>query len=130
MPVIPLINPKQGIGLSDMKNFKSKVSVKGFCKLMKSDEQRKAKKSNPSKRWYVGKMAGTSKFSMFQSEVNPTDQSHGHIYSYAIGPFSTRLGATIMARHGYNNPHIQTVSQAEALARRGTSWLLSQGFHV
>jgi hypothetical protein len=86
-------------------------------------------KPKVAKRWYVG-TRGTAPYSMFQSEFMPTKESHGHLYNAVIGPFSTRLGALIMARHGAGNPHLQCVADAEAFARRGTQWLLDNGFNI
>jgi hypothetical protein len=82
-----------------------------------------------AKRWYVG-TRGTAPYQMFQSEFNPTKESHGHLYNAVIGPFSTKLGAMVMARHGAGNPHITSVYDAEAFARRGRQWLLDNGFNV
>jgi len=88
------------------------------------------RKPQSRKRWYVGPDKNTGYYVMFQSEQTPTQESHGHKYSYSIGPFSTALGAKIMAHHGKNNPHLQTVSDAEFYARKGLVWLREHGFHV
>jgi hypothetical protein len=71
-----------------------------------------------SKRLYVGtKYDGTREiFSV--SRFVPTEQSHGHLYKYVTGPFRTRAGAEFMRDYGENNPHVQTVYDAERLARR------------
>lgn len=38
-------------------------------------------------------------------------------YHYTIGPFYTKRGAVFMRDHGQNNPHCQTVQDAERLGR-------------
>lgn len=53
----------------------------------------------------------------FRSSTIPTKESHGHLYTAVIGPFKSRVGASYFARHGRNNPHIQTADDAERLAR-------------
>jgi hypothetical protein len=68
---------------------------------------------------YVGKDVKTGKLHVFRSDVVPTDETFGRLYSYCIGPFRTMRGAKFMAEHGSNNPHCQTVSQAERLAKAG-----------
>jgi hypothetical protein len=65
---------------------------------------------------YVGLKDG--KRSVFKSETAPTESSHGHLYNAVIGPFRTNRGAVFMAEHGHNNPHLQTVADAERIARR------------
>lgn len=67
-----------------------------------------------SVRYYVGEKNG--KRSIFRSAKTPTQVSHGRDFTYVIGPFSTKLGAEVMANaHG---PQIQTVSEAERYAKR------------
>ncbi len=53
---------------------------------------------------------------LFKSASTPTQESHGSKYLCTIGPFKTRRGAIFMRDHGRNNPHCQTVSQAERIA--------------
>lgn len=67
-------------------------------------------------KFYVG-CSGYSRL-VFKAEHVPTSVSHGDRYVSVIGPFRTKRGATFMALHGRNNPHIQTVSDAERLAKR------------
>lgn len=67
-------------------------------------------------RYYVGMNKGW-KFEVFKSLVVPTAETHGAIYSGVIGPFQTKRGAEFMATYGQNNPHCQTVAEAERLAK-------------
>lgn len=70
-----------------------------------------------AKRIYVGRSKSGGRTITFRSEVEPSEASHGHLYAAVIGPFRTIRGARFMARHGYNNPHLQTVADAERLAK-------------
>jgi hypothetical protein len=54
---------------------------------------------------------------VFQASDGPTEELYGHRYSAVIGPFQTQRGAKFMAEHGRNNPHLQTVADAERVAR-------------
>jgi len=68
------------------------------------------------KKWYVG-IKGTSRIA-FATATEPTELSHGS-YNAVVGPFRTKRGARFMAKYGsYNNPHCQTVQQAEKLAKK------------
>lgn len=71
-----------------------------------------------AKKYYVGKSSKTGKREKFLSATKPTQQSHGKMYSYVIGPFKTKNGAIIMAKYGENNPHLQTVGDAEKMAKK------------
>ena len=53
---------------------------------------------------------------VFYSKQEPTTESHGHLYDAVIGPFKTCNGALFMRNHGRNNPHCQTVEDAERLS--------------
>jgi hypothetical protein len=55
---------------------------------------------------------------LFQSRETPTNDSHGHLYHKVMGPFSTKAGAKFYCRYGKNNPHCNTVAQAEKLAKQ------------
>lgn len=69
--------------------------------------------------WYVGHRNGTME--LFKSATTPTFASHGETYAAVIGPFRTKRGAIWMAAYGRNNnPHCQTVDQAEYHAKRAT----------
>ena len=72
------------------------------------------------KKYYVGIKPGAIR-ELFRSAIHPTDTSHGHLYNAAVGPFVTKAGAEYMRDHGNNNPHCQTVWQAEKLARQQKS---------
>lgn len=67
-------------------------------------------------RHWVGMKAGV--WTVFQAIETPTVQSHGHLYGGVIGPFRTHRGASFMADFGANNPHCQTVAQAERIAKK------------
>ena len=68
-----------------------------------------------SKKYYVG-VKGTKR-EVFLSEKTPTADSHGHKFTYVIGAFRTKNGAQIMEKYGHDNPHLQTVSEAERMAK-------------
>ena len=68
------------------------------------------------KRIYLGVKPGRI-METFRSDVTPTEETHGSLYIYAIGPFRTIQGARFMATYGAGNPHCQSVSQAEKLAK-------------
>lgn len=68
-----------------------------------------------TKRYYVGWNGNESE--VFLSAEEPTEATHGDKYAGVIGPFRTKDGADYMAKYGRGNPHVQTVSDAERLAK-------------
>lgn len=64
---------------------------------------------------YVGVKGVTRK--VFRSFTTPTKTAYGDRFSLVIGPFRTLRGAHFMADYGRNNPHLQTVQDAEELAK-------------
>ena len=54
---------------------------------------------------------------IFRSNRKPTASSHKKFLS-VIGAFKTLRGAKFMVHNGYNNPHVQQVSDAEQIAKR------------
>jgi len=70
-------------------------------------------------KWYVG-MKPTLGRVVFQAQTTPTQKEYP-MYISVVGPFRTKRGATFHAAVGANNPHVQTVSQAERLAKKGTA---------
>jgi hypothetical protein len=75
---------------------------------------------NPRQRYYVGLAKTTfndTTFQLFRSPYIPTEESHGELYGAVIGPFRTKRGAKFMEIYGKNNPHCNTVYQAEKLAK-------------
>ena len=70
-------------------------------------------------RLYVGIRADNGKREGFRFTVRdtPTQETHRHLYAAVIGPFRTVRGARFMVDHGTNNPHLQTVADAERCAR-------------
>ncbi len=55
---------------------------------------------------------------VLRSDSIPTEETHGHLYKYVTGPFKTVRGAKAMVHYGENNPHCQTVADAERLGRK------------
>jgi hypothetical protein len=76
---------------------------------------RKSKRS-ASGRYYVGVRGGQRH--VFRSAATPTENSHGELYGAVIGPFRSARGAHFMAKSGGGNPHVQTVSDAERIAKK------------
>lgn len=72
--------------------------------------------SGPQKT-YVGLKVGGGR-EMFKSEMEPTQESHGSQYHAVIGPFKTDRAAKFMAEHGGNNPHLQSVKDAERISKK------------
>jgi hypothetical protein len=72
----------------------------------------------------VSERQGYSTWEVFYSDTPPTEESHGHIFTYVIGPFRTRLAADIMCYVGQGNPHLQHTGDAERMAKR----IRSQGY--
>lgn len=70
-----------------------------------------------TKRYYVGLARIGFAREVFLSPSVPTEESHGDRYGITIGPFRTRRGAEYMAVYGHNNPHCQSVADAERLAK-------------
>lgn len=58
-----------------------------------------------------------SNYELFRSAETPTSESHPQ-YSGVTGPFSTLRGAKFMLHFGHNNPHCQSVSDAERIAKQ------------
>ena len=68
-------------------------------------------------RVYVGlKISGGRE--AFRSAHMPTEGTHGDRYRAVIGPFRTARGARFMVQYGEGNPHVQTVGDAERLAKQ------------
>lgn len=65
-------------------------------------------------RIYLGLKDGQR--TMFRSADSPTEATHGHLYSAVVGPFRTKRAAILMRDCG-NSPHIQSVHDAERIAR-------------
>lgn len=72
-------------------------------------------------KYYVGLKIGKAvhERELFTSVETPTPESHGTKYVCVIGPFRTKMGAVFMRDYGRNNPHCQTVADAERLAKKG-----------
>ena len=57
---------------------------------------------------------------VFRSHLEPTGESHGELYGAVIGPFKTVRAAEFMAQQGGNNPHCQTVDDAERISKEAS----------
>jgi len=68
-------------------------------------------------KYYVGTVPGSIYGFVFTSKKTPTFETHGKRFRSVVGAFRTKKGAMFMAENGYSNPHCQTVSQAEKLAK-------------
>jgi hypothetical protein len=71
------------------------------------------------KRWYLGCRydfcLADYEYVAFQSEVVPTEKSHGE-YLYCVGPFRTKRGVRWAEKFGKRNPHFTCVNDAERFA--------------
>lgn len=72
-------------------------------------------------KYYVATEKSTLKRVLLRLINPPTEESHGEWYMMVIGPFKTMRGAEFMRDYGQNNPHCQSVSDAERLAKQGHS---------
>ena len=70
------------------------------------------------RKFYVGLSASGSLRRWLFNDVEPIKNNHGDQYVAIIGPFATKRGAIFMRDYGEGNPHCQTVSDAERLAKR------------
>lgn len=69
-------------------------------------------------RWYVGHVKDSTKREAFKSESEPTNETHGIKYTCVWGPFRTKRGAAFGASwRAVNNPHVQSVADAERIAK-------------
>lgn len=69
-------------------------------------------------RIYVGCRVDAGKWSeIFRASETPTRDTHGDRYACVIGPFVSMAGARIMVAHGGNNPHIQSSTDADRMAK-------------
>jgi hypothetical protein len=67
-------------------------------------------------KYYIGHLRG-GKLQAFQSNKLPTHESHGKLYYAVTGPFKTKRAALWAEKYGYNNPHFQTIDDAERLSK-------------
>ena len=82
--------------------------------------------------YYLGKRP-QGDWVLFCSMHTPTQDTHGHLYTCAQGPFRTRLAARWFNRYGRGNSHVCTVADAERLAHEAArdnpiveQWLLEE----
>jgi hypothetical protein len=69
------------------------------------------------KRYYVGIRPNSTRAVFYMAVVEPTKEMCPQ-YNAVIGPFRTKRGAEFMRDHGANNPHCQTVRDAERIAKQ------------
>ena len=68
-------------------------------------------------KWYVGvHRKEPHNRSLFSHMGKPTEREYPYFLA-VIGPFRTKRGAEFMRDYGSNNPHCQTVEDAERLAK-------------
>ena len=86
--------------------------------------------------YYLGKRP-QGDWVLFAFTRTPTQETHGHLYTCAQGPFQTRLAARWFNRYGRGNPHVRTVADAERLAREAAcenliveQWLVEEGMNI
>jgi hypothetical protein len=77
----------------------------------------KRRKEGAIVKYYVGIRPNASRAVFSMAVVEPTKEMCPQ-YSAVIGPFRTKRGAKFMAEHGANNPHCQTVREAERIAKQ------------
>lgn len=81
------------------------------------------------RQYYIGHKNGDRH--LFYSDSPVTKESHGSLYTAVVGPFITKRGALFMLEHGVNNPHCQSVADAEKLAKEKKSMpTLTEGEQV
>lgn len=70
-----------------------------------------------TERIYVGLFEANCE--VFKSNTEPTQTTHGDKYHAVIGPYRTMRGAKFSASAARtNNPHVQTVADAERIAKQ------------
>jgi hypothetical protein len=86
--------------------------------------------------YYLGKRP-QGDWVLFASARTPTQETHGHLYTRAQGPFRTRLAARWFNRYGWGNPHVRIVADAEHIAREAARenlivelWLLEEDLNA
>lgn len=68
-----------------------------------------------NRRYYIGLKDGDRH--LFYSDAPVTQEAYGILYNAVIGPFITKRAAVYMLQHGVNNPHLQTVNDAERISK-------------
>ncbi len=68
-------------------------------------------------KFYVGRKPNQIGKDVFKSDVTPTKQMYPQ-YVSVVGPFRTKRAAIMLAVFGQGNPHMQTVSDAERIAKQ------------
>lgn len=70
-------------------------------------------------KWYIGlhrARIGVA-YHAFQTSISEPTQSDFPIYMAIIGPFWTKRACLWAEKYGYNNPHFQTVDDAERISK-------------
>lgn len=70
------------------------------------------------RKWYVGQRDNT-RFT-FRISTTPTQVTHGDRFNAVMGPFRTKRAA-LWAVSQFNNPHFQTVADAERISKQEVS---------
>ncbi len=83
---------------------------------MNTDKRAATGEGSNAPRIYVGMKVGN--WAVFRSAAVPTEESHGEVFNAVMGPFRTLRAARFTVKHGKGNPHIQTVADAERIARK------------
>lgn len=68
------------------------------------------------KRWFVGNNLDKYIREAFKSDEVPTVATHGHLYTYVIGPFKTKRCAQWAKNHQFTT--LQTVDEMEAYVKK------------
>ena len=71
-------------------------------------------------RMYVGYSTIRNIREVFTANNEPTQVTHGDRYMAVVGPFKTIRAANFMVVHGVNNPHLQTVADAERISKEAS----------
>jgi len=66
---------------------------------------------------YVGRSLDTGKLAVFHSDVEPTEETHGDRFRYAIGPFRTVDAARLMVKCVGAHMFAVSVEDCERFAR-------------
>jgi len=76
-----------------------------------------AKRVRERKKWYIGMVYETLKYHAFNSLPYPSRETMGNEYLYVVGPFKTKRAAKWAEKYAYDNPHFNTVEDAERISK-------------
>ena len=66
---------------------------------------------------YLGFNPLNGEYEHFTSDVEPTQTTHGHLYSLVWGPWRTKRAAELAQKYWRGNPHTTTVAAVERIAK-------------